>query len=183
MERTQRDHYPKHEFYSWVWPGLMALTRCWKHSSEILVHVNMTASSSRCKPSAPPHPTALVLYQDLVALEAFGGCALNSTVFWSSTVSCCWACAPCCLSLLFLVDRNWPSPLFYLPSISVTGAFLSTWSGGRSPLTSLINEVFFSHQRHLAGCLFVFPHLSLWTQERTSQEYGDTTEIKWPLSA
>lgn len=121
MERTQRDHYPKHEFYSWVWPGLMALTRCWKHSSEILVHVNMTASSSRCKPSAPPHPTALVLYQDLVALEAFGGCALNSTVFWSSTVSCCWACAPCRLSLLFLVDRNWPSPLFYLPSISVTG--------------------------------------------------------------
>ena len=67
MEHTQRDHYPKHEFYSWVPPGFMASTRCWKHSSEILVRVNATASSGCCKPSAPPHPTALVLYQDLVA--------------------------------------------------------------------------------------------------------------------
>ncbi len=54
-------------------------TRCWKHSSEILVHIDMIASHSCCRfvgytsmmwISRSPHPKAALLDWDLVTVEA-----------------------------------------------------------------------------------------------------------------
>ena len=49
-------------------------TKCWKHSSEILVHADMMASLSATHPwrasPVPPHPKAALLDRDLLTVEA-----------------------------------------------------------------------------------------------------------------
>ncbi len=45
-------------------------TRFWKHSSEILVHIDMIAASPWCESPVPPHPKGALLDWDLVTVEA-----------------------------------------------------------------------------------------------------------------